>query len=106
MVGGWWQVRCGGHELPAYVGNIDGVPFLLLDTSQAGGLTLDLRLYVLGRSLDIEVKTAEAYAEPNHGLTDAERMYFELTPETGRVIWSAEELYAIISQMVNGGHSV
>jgi hypothetical protein len=97
MVGGWWHVvDDNGDNLPAYTGNCQGFPFLIVDTSQAGGLTLDTRLYCNRHTLDIEIKMPDKRGE----LTSGETMYFALTPETGRIVTSAEEYYAIIVQMI------
>ena len=87
MVGGWQSVGFG-----AYTGIIHGVPFMIVDTSQHGGLTLDTRLYIGGLSFDVEIKMPGKQSE----LTDGEKLYFEITPSTGRIVTSSEEYYQVI----------
>ena len=93
MVGGWESVGFG-----AYTGVMHGVPFMIVDTSQHGGLTLDTRLYINGLSLDVEIKMPGKQDE----LTDGEKLYFELTPSTGRIVTTAEEYYQVIFDTAYG----
>jgi len=93
MVGGWQSL---GFD--AIRGFIHGVPFVIVDTSQAGGLTLDTRLYINGLSFDVEIKMPDKRNE----LTEGEKLYFELLPSTGRIVTSAEEYYQIIYDLSYG----
>lgn len=90
MVGGWQSLGYG-----AYRGFIRGVEFLIMDTAQYGGLVLDTRLYVGGRAYDVEIKMPDCRDD----LTDGEKLYFEITPDTGAVVTSAEEYYALIAEL-------
>lgn len=97
MCGQWTRLSdSDGSNLPAYTGYVLGVPFLLLDTSQAGGLTLDTRVYVGDIARDVEIKQPATRGD----LTPCEALYFRLTPKTGRVVTCAEEYYALICDMV------
>ena len=91
MVGGWQSV---GFD--AYRGFVHGVQFVIVDTSQHGGLTLDTRLYVGDYARDVEIKTPDKRNE----LTEGEKLYFELTPETGKIVTTAEEYYQVILELV------
>lgn len=100
MVGGWTQVQDEkGKRYQAWVFNLRGVRGMILDCSGPGGLVLDLRLYVGGQTADVEVKTMEAYAEKDHSLTVGEKLYFELSPDTGWIVDCAEMLYAVAEKM-------
>lgn len=92
MCGGWQSLP----EYKAYRGFIRGVAFLIVDTSQAGGLTLDTRLYVGSYTVDVEIKMPDKRDE----LTEGEKLYFELTPDTGKIVTCVEEYYEIISGLV------
>jgi len=88
MVGGWQSL---GFD--AIRGFIHGVPFVIVDTSQAGGLTLDTRLYVNGLSFDVEIKMPDKRNE----LTEGEKLYFDLPcAHCGYIVTSAEEYYQVI----------
>jgi hypothetical protein len=98
MVGGWWRViGDDGSNLNAYTFNVSGWPVLLVDTSQAGGLTLDTRVYVGSLSMDVEIKQPDKRGD----LTEGERLYFQLTPETGRIVTSADEYLEVIKELID-----
>ena len=93
MVGGWQSI---GYD--AYHGFLHGCEFVIVDTSQHGGLTLDTRLYINGLAFDVEIKMPDKRNE----LTEGEKLYFELLPSTGRIVTTAEEYYQLIYDLSYG----
>lgn len=98
MVGGWRQlVDSKGVKYKAWEFVLCGIPWVIEDTSSHGGLSLDYRFRGRdGITLDIEVKTPEAYKAKDHDMTPGEKLYFETFPRHGYVITMAEELYIVI----------
>lgn len=103
LVGSWAHVCADdGSNLPAYTGYCQGVPFLIVDTSQAGGLVLDTRVYVGEIARDVEIKQPGK----ENDLTEGEKLYFALSEKTGRIVTTAEEYYAVICEMIEQNSGV
>ena len=77
-------------------GSYRGYDLDYIDISKTGGRRVDYIIAVGDTNIFIEVKTPEAYATKNHGMTDGEQSFFRTWPGRKAIVDSFERLEDVI----------